>query len=105
MAPIVFDDVNVFTFAHSRMKKLINCCSFKVRHLSWRRGTPSIFVYLLFRRLGRSNRFHFVERFRRIIVSVRTDILRVHRSRRDRESIGDEETEKETRIRRNIEEE
>ena len=30
MAPIVLDEVNVFTFAHSRMKKLMNCCTSKV---------------------------------------------------------------------------
>ncbi|CAF0766905.1 unnamed protein product [Adineta steineri] len=32
MAPIVFDELNVFTFPHSRMRKLMNCCTSKVGH-------------------------------------------------------------------------
>lgn len=30
MAPILFEETNVFKFAHSRMKKLMNCCTSKV---------------------------------------------------------------------------
>ncbi|CAF5122231.1 unnamed protein product [Rotaria sp. Silwood1] len=32
MVPIVFDELNVFTFPHSRMRKLLNCCTSKFGH-------------------------------------------------------------------------
>ncbi|CAF1471297.1 unnamed protein product [Rotaria magnacalcarata] len=32
MVTIVFDEVNVFTFPHSRIKKLMNCCTSKFGH-------------------------------------------------------------------------
>jgi len=32
MAPILFEELNVFTFPHSRMKKLMDCCTIKVGH-------------------------------------------------------------------------
>ncbi|CAF4721521.1 unnamed protein product, partial [Rotaria magnacalcarata] len=32
MVLIVFDELNVFTFPHSRMKKLMNCCTSKFSH-------------------------------------------------------------------------
>ncbi|CAF0803646.1 unnamed protein product [Rotaria sordida] len=32
MVPIVFDELNVFTFPHSRMRKLLHCCTSKFGH-------------------------------------------------------------------------
>ncbi|CAF1657956.1 unnamed protein product, partial [Didymodactylos carnosus] len=32
MPPILIEEVNVFSFPHSRMKKLMNCCTSKVGH-------------------------------------------------------------------------
>lgn len=98
---------HICSFANEEINQLLQFQS-EISHLSHsrRRETSSKIVYLLLlRRLGRPNRFHFVEWSRRIIIPIGTDILRIHRSRRDRESIGDEETKEETRIRRNVEEE
>ncbi|CAF4643308.1 unnamed protein product, partial [Rotaria sp. Silwood2] len=32
MVPIMFDELNVFTFPHSRMRKLLNCCTSEFGH-------------------------------------------------------------------------
>mgnify|MGYP006892794986 CR=1 FL=1 len=53
MAPIVFDDLNVFTFAHSRMRKLMNCCTSKVTF-----SLVDLFFQIEFERLGWSYGFH-----------------------------------------------